>query len=178
MTREPAWWCGLAAFSPAATIAKFTFWWPSARMRADSSADTSASVRPDERDAAGVQLGGDAVDRCAGGGERIDLGLILHHPQRSDHVDGAPVLGARELRQQLDEEPWPTSGRRRRACERPDDSPATTARRVVGLAPRQRASNTPGCSATRGASSRGMTSVASPSRGTTSIVSRSSGIAW
>ena len=37
--------------------------------------------------------------------------------------------------------------------------------------------NTPGCSTTRGASSRGITIVASPSRGTTSIVKRSSGIA-
>ena len=41
-----------------------------------------------------------------------------------------------------------------------------------------RSANTPGCSTTRGASSRGMTIVASPSRGTTSIVRRSSGIAW
>ena len=38
--------------------------------------------------------------------------------------------------------------------------------------------NTPGCSTTRGASSRGITIVASPSRGTTSIVRRSSGMAW
>ena len=40
-----------------------------------------------------------------------------------------------------------------------------------------RSENTPGCSTTRGASSRGITSVASASRGTTSIVNRSSGIA-
>ena len=40
-----------------------------------------------------------------------------------------------------------------------------------------RSENTPGCSTTRGASSRGITIVASPSRGSTSIVSRSSGMA-
>ena len=40
-----------------------------------------------------------------------------------------------------------------------------------------RSVNTPGCSTTRGASSRGTTSVASLSRGSTSIVSRSSGMA-
>ena len=38
-------------------------------------------------------------------------------------------------------------------------------------------SKTPGWATTRGASSRGMTNVASPSRGTTSIVNRSRGIA-
>ena len=40
ITREPAWWCGLAAFSPAATIAKLTTSWPSANNRAEISADT------------------------------------------------------------------------------------------------------------------------------------------
>ena len=38
-------------------------------------------------------------------------------------------------------------------------------------------SNTSGCGSTRGASSRGTTSFASPARGSTNIVSRSSGIA-
>ena len=43
--------------------------------------------------------------------------------------------------------------------------------------PRARATNASGCSTTRGASSRGTTSTASPSAGTTSMVRRSSGIA-
>ncbi len=46
ITRPPASWCGLAAFSPAATMAKFTCWWPSSTMRRPRSAETSASVRP------------------------------------------------------------------------------------------------------------------------------------
>ena len=45
------------------------------------------------------------------------------------------------------------------------------------VSPQGRNRNTPGRSITRGASSAGTTSVASPSTGTTSMVSRSSGIA-
>ena len=123
-----------------------------------------------------MQLGGDPVGGGAGGAQGGDLGGVLDHPQRADDVDGAAELGARHLRQQLDEEAGPhlvADGGRRRA--RPA-SPATIA---VGSSVSSHGSsvNTPGCSTTRGASSRGMTIVASPSRGTTSIVSRSSGIA-
>ena len=59
----PASWCGLAAFAPAATMAKFTRWWPSARMRRPRSADTSASVRPTSGISPGLELGRDAVGR-------------------------------------------------------------------------------------------------------------------
>ncbi len=52
----------------------------------------------DERDLAALQLTGDSIDRRGSGGECIDLGAILRHPQRADHVDGARVLGAAQLR--------------------------------------------------------------------------------
>ena len=176
MTRSPAWWCGLAAFSPAATMAKLTLSWPSASSRAEMSADTCGLGAPDERDLAGVELGGDPVGGGAGGAQGGDLGGVLDHPQRADDVDGAAELGARQLRQQLDEEAGPhlvADGGRR--------APRRRARRrsPIGSSVSSHGSsvNTPGCSTTRGASSRGTTSVASPSRGTTSIVSRSSGIA-
>ena len=124
-----------------------------------------------------MQLGGDPVGGRAGGAQGGDLGGVLDHAQRADDVDGTAELGARQLRQQLDEEPGPhlvaDRGGRRTARR----GAATIA--VGSSVSLPRASvNTPGCSTTRGASSRGMTSVASPSRGTTSIVRRSSGIAW
>ena len=55
-------------------------------------------------------------------------------------------------------------------------SPATMAT-GSSVSSQGRSENTPGCSTTRGASNRGITSVASASCGTTSIVNRSSGMA-
>ena len=46
ITCWPASWWGLAALAPAATMAKFTRSWPSARIWRPNSAETSASVRP------------------------------------------------------------------------------------------------------------------------------------
>ena len=96
----------------------------------------------DERDVAGVELGGDPVDGGARCGERVDLGLVLDHPQRADHVDGTAVAGVRELREQLDEEPRPHliadregAGRRTGSLHQPGDDRG----RVIGLAPGQQA---------------------------------------
>ena len=62
-----------------------------------------------------------------------------------------------------------------------DDAPVPTRPATIAtgssVSVHGRSPNTPGCSATRGASSSGTTRTASPARGSTSMVSRSSGIA-
>jgi hypothetical protein len=90
----------------------------------------------DERDLAALQFAGDPIDRCGGRCECIDLRLVLRHPQRTDHVDGAGVLGAGKLRQQFDEEPRPhliADGDALRARRQPGDDGC----RVLRLTPRQ-----------------------------------------
>ena len=93
---------------------------------------------PDERDLAAVELVGDPVGRGPGGAQGVDLGGVLDHPQRPDDVDRSPERGARQLRQQLDEEAGPhlvaDGGRRGAGGEAGDDR-----RRVLRLAPRQQA---------------------------------------
>ena len=175
ITRSPASWCGLAAFGPAATMAKLTLSWPSASSRAEMSADTSASVRPTSSISPAWSWSGDPVGGRTGRAQRIDLGGVLHHPQRADDVDGAAERGARQLREQLDEEAGPhlvADGDGRR----PPGELGGEGGRILGLVPdaqreHARLLDDPG------ASSRGTSSVASASRGTTSMVSRSSGIA-
>ncbi len=88
----------------------------------------------DERDLAALQLAGDRVDGRAGSGERIDLGLVLGPPQRTDDVDRTGVLGAGQVREQFDEEAGPhlvTDSDPLRTC----GQLAGDRRRVVGLAP-------------------------------------------
>ena len=46
MTRDPGSWWGLAELGPLPTMAKLTYWWPSAIRRRPMSAETSRSVRP------------------------------------------------------------------------------------------------------------------------------------
>ena len=130
----------------------------------------------DERDLTRLQLGRDHVDGRARRGERSTSAGVLHHPQRTDDVDRPPERGAGELRQQLDEEARPHLVTDRDSAGSTDE-PGDDRRRILGLPPRTQVEDTRLRLDTRGASSRGMTIVASPSRGTTSIVSRSSGIA-
>ena len=61
----------------------------------------------DQRNPAGLQLGGDPIDGGPGSCQCVDLGLVLDHPQRPDHVDRSGVRGSGQLWQQLDEEPGP-----------------------------------------------------------------------
>ena len=108
-----------------------------------------------------------ATRSAAAGGpaQGLDLGGVLHRPERADHVAGLaePVCRAAAL-QSSTQEPGPgavADGRdARRADELGDERD-----RVLGLVPRRDARTASGRSTTRGASSRGTTSVASPSTG-------------
>ena len=91
------------------------------------SADTSASVRPTSGICAAVELVGDAVGGGAGGAQGVDLGGVLDHAQRPDDVDGPAERRARQLRQQLDEEPGPHLVADGDASTRRAASPATIA---------------------------------------------------
>ena len=175
MTRDPGSWWGLAAFAPAATIAKFTRY---VALVDEAAADVGRHVRlaaSDQRDRSGLQLGRDPVGRSAGPAQRLDLVRILHRPEGAGHLAGASERGQRQQRLEVDEEagPRPISDRHR---PRPSDELGDDRHRVLRLVPRHRP-NTSGRSTTRGASSRGTTNVASRSTGTTNMVSRSSGIA-
>ncbi len=128
-----------------------------------------------ERDLTRLQLRRDHVDGCARGGERVDLGRVLHHSQRTDDVDRPPELRTGELREQLDEEARPHLVADRDMASGPDQ-PGDDRRRIFGLLPRTQVEDTRLRLDARRLE-RGTIIVASASRGTTSIVSRSSGIA-
>ena len=176
ITRSPGSWCGLAALAPAATMAKFTRWWPSARSRRPSSADTWASVRPTSVDVAALELGRHPIGGRPGPAQRLDLGGVLAGSQRADDVVAPGEPGGRERGLEVDEEASPGAiadgqrgGRRRPARPRwrwgRRSRPRPAARTPRGA---------PRLGAPRGAGRR-----ASPPRrpGSTSIVRRSSGMA-
>ena len=156
---------GLAALAPAATMAKLTLSWPSAMRRAEMSVDTAASVRPTSgispacSCAATRSAAAPAARRAS-----ISAASLTHRAAGRSTSTARRELGAGQVRQQLDEEAGPhlvADGGRGGA---PAASPATIA---IGssVSPHGCSVNTPGCSTTRGASSSGTTSVASPSRG-------------
>jgi hypothetical protein len=156
--RLPGSWWGLAAFSPAATMAKFTRWWPSATRRRPSSADTSASVRPTSamRPGAGRRPG----RRRPPPAQRRDLVAVLHRAQRAG--DGRSAL-PRGVRQAC----WRSTRKRAqvgRPPPAPERAPPDPPPRPIGssVSPNGTRVNTPGRSTTRGASRRGTTRVASP----------------
>ena len=175
ITRSPGSWWGLAALAPAATMAKFTRWWPSARRRRPSSADTCASVRPTSsmspawssaatRSAAAPALlsaSTSAASLRARSGPITSLPLV-------NTVDGRACCRSMTNRAQV-RSPMPTRF----------TAPTRSATIVIGssVSSHERTANTSGRSTTRGASRRGTTRVASPSTGSTSMVSRSRGMA-
>ena len=95
----------------------------------------------DERDLTRLQLSRDHVDRRAGGRERVDLGRVLHHPQRTDDVDRPPEHGTGKLREQLDEEARPHLVADRDAASSADE-PGDDRRRILGLLPRTQVEDT------------------------------------
>ena len=90
----------------------------------------------DQRDLAALQLSGDPIDSRTGRGERLDLGRVLRHAQRADHLDRTRVLRTWQLRQQFDEETRPhliAHSDSRGAAGEPGDE----CRRILRLPPRE-----------------------------------------
>ena len=175
MTRSEGSWWGLAALAPAATIAKFTRWWPSARIWRPSSADTSASVRPTSsmsppwsRAAMRSTAAPAARSISISSGPLTDrMGAVTSEARRHS-TPGSRRLRSIRNRAQV----WsPTAAT---SAEPIKSATISTGSAVSGqpLSPKMS-----GRSVTLGASIRGTTRVAEASAGTTSMVRRSSGMA-
>ena len=158
-------------------MAKLARSWPPSSMRSTSSRCTSSSVRPANGRSRITR--GDVVDDRGGGAQRVDLGRVLHHPQRTGDVGGAPErdVGQRALEVEHEAGPRVVADRGRRDVGvDAGDEPGHDLDRVVGLVPREQLERV-GLLDDARRLERGITSTASASAGTTSIVSRSSGIA-
>ena len=176
ITRSPGSWWGLAALAPAATMAKFTRWWPSARRRRPSSADTCASVRPTS--SMSPAWSSAATRSAAAPARRSASTSAASLRARSGPITSLPRVkhGGRQGVLEVDHEPRPGA-----VADGDGGSPCRRARRRSP--PGRRSRPTSGARTRRAAPRRaapraaGTTSVASPSAGSTSMVSRSSGIA-
>ena len=131
---------------------------------------------PDERDAAGLELGGDAVDGGGRPAQGLHLVGVLDLAERADDLGGGGEGGGRSSPLQGHEELGPGAvadggGVRPARAARPRWRRGRRSRPTDGSGTRRRATTT------RGTSRPGTTSVATPSRGTTSMVSRSRGMA-
>ena len=178
ITRSLGSWCGLAALAPAATMAKFARSWPPSSMRSTSSRCTSSSVRPaNGRSRISAR---DVVDDRGRGAQRVDLGGVLHHAQRSGDVGGAAERDVGQRALQVEHEPGPgvVADRGGRGVGREaDDQPGHERDRVVGLVPRDELERV-GLLDDARRLERGIDEHrVAVGAGSTSIVSRSSGIA-
>ena len=99
---------------------------PPSSIRSTSSRCTSSSVRPANGRVAHRR--GDVVDDARGGAQRVDLGRVLHDPQRAGDVGRPPERDVGQRRPAGRGRTGPTCGRRsrRRARRRARRAPATT----------------------------------------------------
>lgn len=160
MTRSPGWWCGLAAFSPAATIAKFTLSWPSAMSRAEMSAETCASVRPTSGICPACNCAATLSAAAAAAASasisawslRVRSGAVTV-TDLTHRVAGRCVMRSTRNRDHI----WSPTATQDASPSRPCASATGSSVSSHGTV-----SNTPGTGTTRGASSRGITSIGIP----------------
>ena len=120
--------------------------------------------------------GRDLVDCVRGRAQRVDLRRVLHDPERPGDVDRTPEPERGISVVQLDHEARPglvADGGHPRAAQRARPRSRSGRRSPPMVAD----ANAPSAGSTRGASSRGTTSIGGAVGRTTSMVSRSSGIA-